>query len=75
MVVHIQAVTPKDVPFTRDTDQVFAVHSVAKLFGAAEEDIIGRKYRFEISWNGALNKKRFSDLTAILHEDEQRKSR
>jgi len=63
VTVHIESVTRGEVPLEGDTDQVFAVHSPAKIFGAAkEEDIIGKKYRFKVAWNGVRH--RFSDLSA-----------
>jgi hypothetical protein len=73
ITVHVEGVTPKDAPFTADTDQVFAVHSVAMLFGTMEEDIVGKKYRFKIAWNRARNRSRFSDLTVTLDEDAQKR--
>ena len=71
VTVHIEAVTPRDVPLKVGTDQIFAVHSPARLFGAVNEDIIGRKYRFKVAWNGTRNNARFSELTAarIVEED------
>jgi len=71
VTVHIESVTPKEVPLEGGTDQVFAVHSPAKLFRALEKDFIGRKYRFKVAWDGVGH--RFSGLTAapIVDEDMQ----
>jgi hypothetical protein len=62
VTVHIESVTPGEVPLEGGTDQVFAVHSPARLFGAVKEDIVGKKYRFKVTWNGVRH--RFSELTA-----------
>lgn len=65
ITVHVESVTPKETPLKVDTDQVFAVHSPARLFSAVEEEIIGRKYRFKVAWNEGRNESTFSDLTAF----------
>lgn len=64
ITVHIESVTPGDVPLEAGTDQVFAVHSPARLFQGVEKDVIGKKYRFKIVWNDMPNRSKFSDLTA-----------
>ena len=63
IVIHIESVAPGNVPLAADTDRIFAVHSPTMLFRGATEDIIGKKYRFKITWNGVRDKPRFSDLT------------
>ena len=60
--IHIESVSPTEVPLAGDTDRVFAIHSPAMLFGVAPENIIGRKYRFKITWNEVRSKSKFSDL-------------
>ena len=75
ITVHIESVTPREVPLKGGIDQVFAVHSPARLFRTVEEDVIGKRYRFKVTWNEVRNRSRFSDLTAnsIEDEDTQRK--
>ena len=63
IAIHIESVSPTDVPLATDTDRIFAVHSPARLFGVSAEAAIGKKYRFKITWNGVSDKPRFSDLT------------
>ena len=60
--VHIESVTPEDGPLEGGTDRVFAVHSPAQLFGAVQEDVIGKKYRFRVAWDEVRH--RFSGLTS-----------
>ena len=67
ITIHIEAVTPRESPLKSGEDQVFAVHSPAKLFKAAAKDVVGRKYRFKVKWDET----RFSDLTAVPIEDKQ----
>jgi len=62
VTVHIESVTPGDAPLEGGKDQVFAVHSPARLLGAVKEDMVGRKYRFKVTWDGVRH--RFSGLTA-----------
>jgi len=38
---------PTDVPLKVDTDQIFAIHSPAQLFGAAAEDYHPKKISFQ----------------------------
>lgn len=71
VTVHIESVTPGKAPLEGGADRVFAVHSPAQLFGAVEEDIVGKKYRFRVAWNGARH--RFSGLTTAPIVDEERK--
>ena len=70
ITVHIESVTPREVPLEGGTDQVFAVHSPVKLFRAVEEDIVGKRYRFKVTWNEVRNRSRFSGLSASPIEDE-----
>src|SRR5689334_22657436 len=65
VTVHIESVTPKEVPLKADADENFAIHSPAQLFQAAKEDTIGKKYRFKVVWNGTRTSSRFSDLSAV----------
>jgi len=64
VTIHIESVTPRDVPLVAGTDQVFAVHSPSELFQSREKDAIGKKYRFQIVWNEMPDRSRFSNLTA-----------
>jgi hypothetical protein len=70
VTVHIESVTPKEVPLKADTDQNFAIHSPAQLFQAAQEDAIGKKYRFKVVWNGMRSKSKFYNLSAVPVVDE-----
>jgi hypothetical protein len=70
VTVHIESVTPKEVPLKADTDQDFAIHSPAQLFHAAKEETIGKKYRFKIVWNGLRSSSTFSELSAVPIVDE-----
>jgi len=60
ITIQIEAV-PRESPLESGKDQVFAVHSPARLFRLSERDIIGRKYRFKVT----CTEGRFSDLTAV----------
>ena len=70
VTVHIESVTPKEVPLKADTDQDFAIHSPAQLFHAAKEESISKKYRFKIVWNGLRSSSTFSELSAVPIVDE-----
>jgi hypothetical protein len=70
VTVHIESVTPKEVPLKADTDQDFSIHSPAQLFHAAKEETIGKKYRFKIVWNGLRSSSTFSELSAVPIVDE-----
>lgn len=70
VTVHIESVTPKEVPLKADTDQNFAIHSPAQLFQAAKEEVIGKKYRFKVVWNGMRSNSKFYDLSAVRIVDE-----
>jgi hypothetical protein len=70
ITVHIEAVTPEDVPLEVDTDQNFAIHSPAQLFGDEKENVIGRKYRFKVVWNGIRTHSKFYELSAVPIVDE-----
>jgi len=70
ITVHIEAVTPSDVPLKVDTDRIFAVHSPAQLFGVREEEIIGKKYRFKVAWSSTRTSSRFYELKAIPIVDD-----
>ncbi len=63
ITIHIEEIAHRGSRFKAGTDQVFAVHSPAKLFGAGEPEMIGKKYRFKIVWNRARNESSFSNLT------------
>jgi hypothetical protein len=70
VTVHIESVTPKDVPLEADTDQNFGIHSPAQLFPDTKEEAIGKNYRFKAVWNGMGTNSKFYNLTAvsIAHE-------
>ena len=70
VTVHIESVTPKEVPLKADTDQNFAIHSPAQLFQAAKEDAIGKKYRFKVVWNGMRSNSKFYNLSAVAIVDD-----
>jgi hypothetical protein len=70
VTVHIESVTPKEVPLKADTDQNFAIHSPAQLFQVAKEDAIGKKYRFKVIWNGMRSNSKFFNLSAVSIVDE-----
>ena len=70
VTVHIESVTPKEVPLKADADENFAIHSPAQLFQAAEEDTIGKKYRFKVVWNGVPDNSKFYNLSAVRIVDE-----
>lgn len=70
VTVHIESVSPKEVPLKANTDQNFAIHSPAQLFQAAKEDAIGKKYRFNVVWNGIGSNSRLSELSAVRIVDE-----
>jgi len=65
ITVHIEAVTPEDVPLKVDTDQKFAIHSPARLFGDGKENVVGRKYCFIVVWNGMHTNSKFYELSAV----------
>ena len=70
VTVHIESVTPKEIPLKADTDQNFAIHSPAQLFQAAKEDAIGKKYRFKVVWNGMRSNSKFYNLSAVAIVDD-----
>jgi len=70
VTVHIESVTPKEVPLEADTDEIFAIHSPAQLFQAAKEDSVGKKYRFKVVWNDVPGNSKFSNLSAVRIVDE-----
>ncbi|HSB27580.1 MAG TPA: hypothetical protein VLE19_06990 [Pyrinomonadaceae bacterium] len=71
ITIHIEAVTPAEVPLKPGADHVFAVHSPARLFRAVTEEIIDKKYRFKVDWN--VDNNQFSDLTAVLPDKDMEK--
>ena len=70
VTVHIESVTPKEVPLKADTDEIFTIHSPAQLFQAVKEDTIGKKYRFKVVWNGMPGNSKFYNLSAVRIVDE-----
>jgi hypothetical protein len=64
VTVDVEEVAPKDAPLQSNKNQVFAIHSPARLFLAPEKEIIGSKYRFRVTWTDGS----FSNLTAVRHE-------
>ena len=58
-------------PFKVGTEQVLAIHSPARLFHEAQEEVIGKKYRFKVAWDRECNK--LTELTADLDEGVQKK--
>ena len=73
LTVHIESGAPQDVSLKEGTDQVFAIHSPAILFRGKDEEAIGRKYRFKVTWEKVGNTSRFSRLTASQIEGEDAK--
>ena len=71
VIVHIESVAPQAVPPKEGADEVFAIHSPARLFRAREKDVIGKKYRFKLTWEKVSNRSRFSRLTANPIEDNE----
>jgi len=70
VTVHIESVTPKEVPLEAETDENFAIHSPAQLFQVAKEEAIGKKYRFKVVWNGMPGNSKFYNLSAVRIVDE-----
>ena len=70
VTVQIESVTPKEGPLKGGTEQVFAIHSPARLFRADVEDMILKKYRFKVGWEKLGDRTRFSGLTASVLEDK-----
>ena len=70
VTVHIESVTPKEIPLKADTDQNFAIYSPAQLFQAVKEEAIGKKYCFKVVWNGMRSNSKFYNLTAASIVDE-----
>jgi hypothetical protein len=70
VTIHIESVTPKEVPLKADTDENFAIHSPAQLFQVSKEDSVGKKYRFKVVWNGMPGNSKFSNLSAVRIVDE-----
>lgn len=64
VIVHIESVTPRETPLKEGVEEVFAIHSPARLFLATEEDVIGKEYRFKMTWEKVGNRSKFSQLTA-----------
>ena len=71
VVVHIESVAPPTVPLKEGADEVFAIHSPARLFRAREKDVIGKKYQFKLTWEKVSNRPRFSQLTANPMDDDE----
>jgi hypothetical protein len=65
VTVHIESVTPKEVPLKADTDENFAIHSPAQLFQVAKDDSVGKKYRFKVVWTGMPDNAKFDNLSAV----------
>ena len=70
VTIHIESVTPKEVPLKADTDENFAIHSPAQLFQVSKEDSVGKKYRFKVVWNGMPDNSKFYNLSAVRIVDE-----
>ena len=70
VVVHIESVAPQAAPLKEGADEVFAIHSPARLFRAREKDVIGKKYRFKLTWEKVSNGPKFSQFTANQIEDD-----
>jgi hypothetical protein len=70
VIVHIESVTPRETPLKEGVEEVFAIHSPAKLFLATEEEVIGEKYRFKMTWEKMGNRSKFSQLTASRIDDD-----
>jgi len=70
VTIHIESVTPKEVPLKADTDENFAIHSPAQLFQVSKEDSVGKKYCFKVVWNGMPDNSKFYNLSAVRIVDE-----
>jgi len=71
VVVYIESVALEGTPLKEGADEVFAIHSPARLFRAGENDVIGKKYRFKLTWEKVSNGSKFSQLTANPIEDDE----
>jgi len=64
VTVDIESTTPQETWFKEGAEETFAIHSPAKLFLTREQDVIGKKYRFELIREKLTNGSRYSQLTA-----------
>jgi hypothetical protein len=71
VTVHIESVTPLETPLKEGAEAIFAIHSPARLFLAGEKDVVGKKYRFRLTWEKVNDRSRFSQLTASPIKDNE----